>query len=131
MVIKIFNQYKSRPTKKGEFFTQLSLTDQLADEPLQRIFQRYVSSGMSLPMVDGDIDIADNESIESALADTACSDPSMLTKLEQQDMLRTAELLVEQMKKHTAAQLSEQNSVKQADNDKGEPGTGEKKENAN
>lgn len=105
-----YSLFKNRPKTTGQRFTQPSLTDELADEPLSRIFERYLSSGRVPQMADGDVDAnAGDEALDAALADSALDDVSCMTKVEQQDVLVTAQRLVEQLQQQrTAASLEEE-----------------------
>ena len=100
----IYSMFRNPPEVSGTTFTQPSLTDELADEPLSRIFERYLSSGRFPQMSDGDIDAsAGDEALDAALADSALDDVSCMTKVEQQDVLVTAQRLVEQLQQQRAA----------------------------
>lgn len=105
------------PKIDAQTFTEESLADQLADEPLKRIFERYVTSGMAPKLVDGDVDIdASAADVDAALSDLSDADALLMSKVEQQDVLATAQRLVEQL------QNSAVNRQKSAKTDAGAPG---------
>lgn len=130
--MKVYSMWKNPPELTGQTFTEESLTDELADEPLKRIYERFVLSGQTPHMVNGDLDYnADEETVESAFADTALDDVTQLSRVEQQDILATAERLVEQLRIKSAEPLEETGKTSPvADKSQSEPSTGEKKENA-
>ena len=109
--MKIFSMFKNPPELIGQRFTKPSLTDELADEPLSRIFDRYLSSGQRPPLLSGDVDMdASDEALDAALADSALDDVSQMSRVEQQDVLVTAQRLVEQLRQSAASRGEERKS---------------------
>lgn len=108
--MKVYSMWKPSPEPTGQVFIQPSLTDVLADEPLERIYRRFVLSGQAPRLVDGDVDVDASESeLDSALADSALDDISQMTRVEQQDILETAKRLVEQLKSSAVSRTEERN----------------------
>lgn len=91
----------SKPRKiKGEVNTLPSMTDQLADEPIQSIIERFQCAGVSLTIpsnFDGVI-INNADDLESAFSQPVVD---TLDKVEQLDALATAERLVEQLRQES------------------------------
>lgn len=130
--MKIYSLWKNPPEVTGQVFTEPTLTDGLADEPLERIYKRFVLSGEAPQMVNGDVDYsADDETIEQAFADSATDDVSAFDKVEQADILATAERLVEQLRFNSAETLKETpKSSPTAEKSQSVPSTGKEEENA-
>lgn len=95
--MKIYSNFRP-PKWHGQKFTKPSLTDQLADEPLERVYQRYVQSGAVPPLLRGDVDVnASDAELEAAMNDLATDDVSQMSRVEQADVLVNAQRLVEQL----------------------------------
>lgn len=99
----VIYSHSKPPKATGQTFTQASLTDQLADEPLKRIFERYIRSGEVLPMVKGDVDAnASAAELDAALDDLSDADALTMSRVEQAEALATAQRLLEQLQKPLA-----------------------------
>lgn len=103
---KVYSQ-STPPAIAGEVFTKESLTDQLADEPLKDIVERFLASGTPLPSF-GNSDVVLTETskaadVEAAFDDFATADVARMDKVEQMDALVTAQRLVEQLRRDASA----------------------------
>ena len=74
------------------------MTDQLADEPLQSIIERFQRAGVSIsvPPDNGGIEVKSVEDLDKAFNEPVVSS---MDKVEQLDALATAQRLVEQLRK--------------------------------
>lgn len=101
-------QYNS-PRSRGEVFTQPSLTDELADEPLSEIVKRF-----TLPQIVGgylrqqaDV-VADSklteEDLEAAFDDFTTADLPLMDKVDQAEAMVAAQLEIERLQKLIAKQ---------------------------
>lgn len=91
------------PVTTGEFFTEPSLTDQLADEPLDRIVKRFVSQGF-VPMSHDKPDVVigndvTGEQLDEAFDDFSSAEVRQMDKVEMVDALVTAQTAFEQLQK--------------------------------
>lgn len=100
--MKVYTCYNPR-SEKGETFKLPTLTDQLADEPIDRIVQRFIAAGKPLPLMDG-VELKDGSisEIDKVFAELASSDVSNLTKVEQLEVLQRANDLVAHLNSLTA-----------------------------
>ncbi len=95
--MKVYS-WSNRRKVKGEVNTLPSMTDQLADEPIQSIIERYQRAGVpiSVPPDNGGIEVKSLEDVDKAFSQV---DVSSMDKVEQLDALATAQRLVEQLRK--------------------------------
>lgn len=98
-MITVYNQYNRIRDDKGETFALPSLTDQLADEPLERIVNRFMAAGAPLPTMQDGVEIDDLGELEGVFERLAAADVSQLTRVEMADVLVTARRLQEQLNK--------------------------------
>ena len=103
---KVYSQ-ATPPSYDGEVFSKESLTDQLADEPLVDIVNRFLNAGSPLPgsLADGlDLALAKDpvKAVETAFDDFSTADVQQMDKVEQSDVLVTARRLVEQLQRQSA-----------------------------
>lgn len=95
--MKVYS-WSNRRKVKGEVNTLPSMTDQLADEPLQSIIERFQRAGVSIsvPPDNGGIEVKSVEDLDKAFNEPVVSS---MDKVEQLDALATAQRLVEQLRK--------------------------------
>lgn len=98
---------------KGEVFFEPSQTDQLADEPLERIIQRFAAFGNQVRFGESDIDTsqASEEDIDKVFEDGATDDVSRLDAVERAELLQHAERLAELVAKASVSQRKEPEKV--------------------
>lgn len=111
----IYSNYNRRKEseKFGETFPLPSLTDQLDYEPLKNIIERFMANNGHLPVSTGDVnvdDLSSNEAVDEAFSSLEGTDTSELSKVEQAEVLATAERLVEQLQAQQAKQ-SEKSAI--------------------
>lgn len=102
MTRKVYSQFNP-PAVAGEVFTLPSLTDELADESLKTIVERFIAQG-AVPVDRSNPDLVIGErttvdDVEAVFDDLRNEDVSRLDKVEQADVLVTAQRLVEQLQK--------------------------------
>lgn len=101
--MKVYSIWRPSPFK-GQVFRKESMADQLADEPLDRIFERFVMSGRAPAYEGGEVDIDANDAdVDAAMSDSALDDVSQMSRLERLDVLATAERLVEQLRESSVS----------------------------
>ena len=95
--MKVYS-WSNRRKVKGEVNTLPSMTDQLADEPIQSVIERFQRSGVpiSVPPDNGGIEVKSLEDVDKAFSQPVVSS---MDKVEQLDALATAQRLVEQLRK--------------------------------
>ena len=95
--MKVYS-WSNRRKLKGEVNTLPSMTDQLADEPIQSIIERFQRAGVpiSVPPDNGGIEVKSVEDLDKAFNEPVVSS---MDKVEQLDALATAQRLVEQLRK--------------------------------
>lgn len=103
---KVYSQ-ATPPSFDGEVFLKESLTDQLADEKLEDIVNRFMNAGSPLPGSYSDgLDLASAEDpvkmVDTAFDDFSTADVQQMDKVEQSDVLVTARRLVEQLQRQSA-----------------------------
>lgn len=109
---KVYSQFKPRHAK-GEVFTLPSMTDQLADEPIERLVQRFAISGGKLDFGHADIPNIDNmtvDDVDKVFDDITTDD---LKKMQSVDMIS----LSTAMKEHAISELQKSKSIKNTQND--------------
>lgn len=106
--MRVYNQYNNIRNDEGERFALPSLTDQMADEPLERIVNRFLATNGTLPMMSGTEVPEDEEKLEEVFEQLASADVSQLTRVEQAEVLLTAQRLVEQLESSRRASRKEE-----------------------
>lgn len=111
MTRKVYSQFNP-PASAGEHFTLPSLTDELADEPLSKIVERFMTQGqVPFDKSKSDLFLSSDttlDDVEAAFDDLRNEDVSRLDKVEQADVLVTAQRLVEQLQKQQREKLSQE-----------------------
>lgn len=100
-------QYNS-PHSRGEVFTEPSLTDQLANEPLADIVRRFTERDIVNGYRSLKSDVVFDESttereVEAAFDDFAAADLPLMSKVEQAEALVDAQNEIERLQKATAS----------------------------
>lgn len=89
---KVYSQKEPR-VDKGEVFLLPTLTDQLADEPLDKLVARYMIAGQKLSLGPADLEIDDNTKdadIDAAFDDFATEDVAAMDRADAAEVLRQA-----------------------------------------
>lgn len=119
MVVYSWFNKRKKSEQFGETFPNPSLTNELDNEPIANIINRFLSSGYVPSAPAGDVDsgsLTDGKSVDEAFAHLEGSETSGMSKVEQAEVLATAQRLVEQLQEAQQAKQSEESAIS-------EPGT--------